>query len=186
MPEAVDLNKERAIQNIHTDIMYPWEGKAPVVRRVEKADFNRVMCIEEACFPGALGYPRKQMYYLMFRASSLSLVEECEGIVTGYVIALFRKDRKIAGIETIGVDPQYRRTGTGLRLLCAAEAEMVSRGISLSTLEVSVGNHSALNLYNKAGYSPVRIIENFYRFEHEGTRTAYRMAKHLRAQEGLK
>jgi ribosomal protein S18 acetylase RimI-like enzyme len=186
MPEAVDLNKERAIQNIHMDHLYSWEGKAPVIRHAELPDLDRIMEIENTCFPGHLAYPRKHMYYLIFRARSFALVEECEGIVRGYVIVLFRKRCEIAGIESIGVDPYHRGSGTGMRLLSAAEKEMTSRGIRYSTLQVSAGNCAALNMYETAGYRLNHRLENYYRYEHHGTRMAYGMTKDLLAQDRLK
>ena len=40
-----------------------------------------------------------------------------------FIIILYRKGTRVAGIETINVDPAYRKQGVGLRLLNAAEED---------------------------------------------------------------
>ena len=151
-----------------------------LIRPVEQSDFEDVMDIENACFPGELAYSRRQMRHLLFRANSITLAEECDGKLAGYIAVLFRSNSGIAGIESVAVRPEFRGRGVGARLLSAAEAVMAGRGASVSRLEVSSGNEAAIAMYGKAGYGVTETIPGYYVHEHNGTRTAYRMEKALR------
>jgi ribosomal protein S18 acetylase RimI-like enzyme len=155
----------------------------PVIREAREDDFDKIMEIENACFPGELAYSREQMRYLLFRANSEALVEEAGGNVTGYVAALFRKNSQIAGIETIGVRPAFRGRGVGKRLLSAAEERMARKGANISRLEVSSGNDAAIAMYEKAGYQVTGTMPEYYIYEHDGTREAHRMEKRLRPKK---
>jgi len=140
------------------------------------------MEIENTCFPGELAYSRPQMRFLLFKAKSVTLVEESGRQITGYVTALFRKNSDIAGIETIGVAPSSRGKGTGKRLLRAVEDSMVHRGTRLARLEVSAGNSEAIAMYRKAGYEVTETIPDYYIYNHNGTKNAFRMVKAINRQ----
>ncbi|MDD4307829.1 MAG: N-acetyltransferase [Thermoplasmata archaeon] len=150
-----------------------------VIRKAEPSDFEDVMNIENACFPGELAYSRQQMRYLLFKANGVTLVEVRDGRAAGYITAVFRRGSEIAGIETIGVDPRCRGSGIGARLLRAAEEWMKPWGIKSFRLEVSIGNEQAISMYEKAGYRITETIDNYYIYEHHGTRSVYRMEKDL-------
>lgn len=152
-------------------------GDSPVVRPATPLDFQRIVELERVCFEGELAYSRRQLHYLVFSAHSTTLVEEAEGVVRGFVIVLFRTGSSVAGIETVNVDPAFRKKGIGRRLLAAAEKEVRRKGAQRIRLEVSVTNHAAVALYESAGFRKVRVLKNYYHFLHGDSRDAIRMIK---------
>ncbi len=174
LSSAHEIGKNQAKGNIRQD------KQSLTIRPVKTSDFEKIMEIENSCFPGNLAYTRRQMRYLLFKANSTTLVEESDGQITGYVTALFRVKSEIAGIETIGVSPKHRGKGTGKRLLEAAERKMLDRGAAFCRLEVSMGNKAAISMYQKTGYGISEKIPEYYIFMHNGTRAAYRMEKKLK------
>jgi ribosomal protein S18 acetylase RimI-like enzyme len=150
-----------------------------IVRRSSLHDFKRIIELEYLCFPGDLAYSKRQLRYLLTKANSTVLVETNNKVIRGFIIVLYRKGTKVAGIETINVDPQYRKKGVALRLLNAAEAGMRKKGIKKIRLEVSTTNHAAIILYGNAGFQKKSILKNYYSYDHEGSCDALRMIKEL-------
>ena len=152
-----------------------------VIRMAVPDDLGRMVDIEQRCFHGPAAYPREQLKYLAFKANSVCLVEEDNGIILGFIIVLYRKGTQIAGIETLDVDHAFRNMGVGERLLVSAEKDMRSRGVTTARLEVSAGNRAAVCLYNKLGYRVAEHIKDYYIYEHNGTRDALRMVRDIPA-----
>jgi ribosomal-protein-alanine N-acetyltransferase len=106
-------------------------------------------------------------------------VESYGGTIRGFVIVTYRRGSLTGHIETIDVDPTYKKLGIGSKLLKFAEEDMRKRRKHWSQLEVSEGNKAALKLYKKAGYTLRERVKRYYRYEHGGTRDAMRMVKAL-------
>ena len=154
------------------------EPKHPAaIRSANAADIEAITEIEKKCFPEPIAYSKRQLKYLLLDANSTSLVESQDGVIRGFVIVTYRRGSATGHVETIDVDPTYKKQGTGLRLLGAAEEDMRRRGKRCSQLEVSEGNEAALKLYTKSGYTHKERIKRYYRYEHNGTRDAIRMVK---------
>ena len=159
-------------------------GDDGVIREANRDDLDAITAIEMECFGDSLSYSRKQLRYLLTKAHSLCLVEEEDG-VRGFIIVLFRHGDSVAAIETLDVRPSERGKGIGVRLLQAAEEQVRQHpGIRRIRLEVSTGNETALALYRKAGYRVTGRLEDFYGYDHHGSRDAYRMVKDLAAPSG--
>jgi ribosomal-protein-alanine N-acetyltransferase len=142
-------------------------------------EINAIFEIEQKCFPGKVGYSKRQLEHLILNANSDCLVEKQEGVIRAFLIVTYRQGSLTCNIETIDVDPAFKNKGIGLELLNAAEIDMRRRGMRLSQLEVSEGNEAALKLYSKAGYKFKEKIAGYYKFEHNGTCNAIRMVKTL-------
>jgi len=142
-------------------------------------EIDAIFEIEQKCFPGKVGYSKRQLEYLILNANSDCLIEKRDGIVRAFLIVTYRQGSSTCNIETIDVDPAFKNKGIGLKLLKASEIDMKRRGMAWSQLEVSEGNEAALKLYRKAGYTFKERIEGYYKFEHNGTQNAIRMIKAL-------
>jgi ribosomal protein S18 acetylase RimI-like enzyme len=143
-------------------------------------EIDAIVEIEQKCFPGKVGYSKRQIEHLILNANSDCLVEKQDGQIRAFLIVTYRqRQRFTCNIETIDVDPAFKNRGIGLKLLKAAETEMKRRGMRWSELEVSEGNEAALKVYKNAGYKFKERLEGYYKFEHYGTRTAIRMVKEL-------
>jgi ribosomal protein S18 acetylase RimI-like enzyme len=153
---------------------------SPVVRVASPDDFERIVALERACFEGDLAYSRRQLQYLAFAANSTTLVEVSKGIIRGFVIVLYRTGSSVAGIETVNVDPVFRKKGVGTRLLASAEEDIRRKGARKIRLEVSIANHAGVALYEHSGFKKIGLLKNYYSYNHEGSRDAIRMIKDLR------
>ena len=149
------------------------------IRKVKPEDIRCISLMEQKCFSGSTAYSRRQIRYLALKANSTCLVETQGNIVRGFIIVLYRRGSKAAGIETIDVDPAFQKKGIGLRLLSAAEHDMKNHCVTRSRLEVSEGNKAAVGLYKKMGYIFQKRLPNYYKYEHNGTRNAIRLFKIL-------
>lgn len=135
--------------------------------------------IEQKCFPGKISYSKRLLENLILKANNTCLVEKKENVIRGFIIVTYRSGSLTCSIETIDVDPAFKNKGIGVKLLKAAEIEMVQKGMSWSQLEVSEGNEAALSVYEKAGYKFKEKLKGYYKFEHNGTCNAIRMVKSL-------
>ena len=149
------------------------------IREATIDDFDQIIQLERKCFPGHLAYSSDQLYYLLTKAHRTFLVETYDKILRGFIIVLIRQGSSVAGLETVNVDPDYHNQGIGTRLLHAAEEEMKKHKIKTVRLEVSPGNHAALNLYKNEGYTIISRIKNYYTYNHQHSRDALRMIKEL-------
>jgi ribosomal-protein-alanine N-acetyltransferase len=154
------------------------KGKGSV-RHADPTDFDGIMHIENTCFPGELAYSRDQMRHLVYRANGITLVEDSDDSLRGYLTMLMRRNSNTACLETIGVMPDCQGEGVGTRLLTVAEEKLLEMGIRRFRLEVSAGNDAAISMYQKAGYNITDIIPEYYMHDHHGTKTAFRMEKIL-------
>jgi len=142
-------------------------------------EIDTIVEIEQKCFPGKVGYSKRQLEHLILNANSDCLVEKQDGVIRAFLIVTYNQRSLTCNIETIDVDPAFKNRGIGLKLLKAAEIDMKRRGMRWSQLEVSEGNDAALKVYNKAGYTFKERLEGYYKFEHNGTRNAIRMIRTL-------
>jgi ribosomal protein S18 acetylase RimI-like enzyme len=142
-------------------------------------DFERIVELENLCFPKEHAYTRRQLNYLLIKANSTVLVETMGVLIRGFLIILYRRGTTVAGIETINVDPTHRKKGIGLRLLSVAEEHLRNKGIHKIRLEVSIANNAAIKLYEHVGFQKIMLLKKYYHYDHEGSRDAYRMVKEL-------
>lgn len=150
------------------------------IRNAIPNDLRRIVELENLCFPKAHAYTRRQLRYLLLKANSTILVETTGTVIRGFLIILYTRGTSVAGIETINVDPAFRKKGIGLRLLSTAEVLLRNKGICRVRLEVAITNHAAIKLYEHAGFEKMVLLKAYYHFDHEGSRDAYRMVKELR------
>jgi len=150
-----------------------------MIRLANANDIGVIYEIEQACFPELTAYSKRQLAYLILKANSTALVETENCALRGFIIVTYRKGSLIGRIETIDVDPRFRNSGVGMRLLKAAEEAIKQRGMKFAQIEVSEGNEPAISFYQKAGYTVNQRLAGFYRFEHHGTCHAVRMVKPL-------
>ena len=150
-----------------------------VVRKITPDDLGRIIELERKCFDEYVAYTPRQLKYLITMANSSCLAETIQEKLRGFVIVLYKKGTVVAGIETLNVDPVFQGNGIGKKLLKAAEEVMCSNGINKIRLEVSVGNISAVKLYEKSGFRKVKKLKNYYYYKQYGSNDAYRMVKDL-------
>jgi ribosomal-protein-alanine N-acetyltransferase len=93
-------------------------------------------------------------------ASRHYLIAEDDGEMIGYAGLAAYADE--AFVQTIGVRPTHQRHGIGGTLLKALLAEADARAVPSVLLEVRVDNLVAQRLYERHGFSPLRIRKRYY------------------------
>jgi [ribosomal protein S18]-alanine N-acetyltransferase len=130
-----------------------------VIRRATADDALAVARIEGLTAPGSWPLPTVARH--LARPTSLSLVVSWQGRVTGHLLSTCVVDE--AEILTLAVHPAARRRGLGARLVTAAQAAWIRRGVSAAFLEVRVDNTAARALYQSTGWSEAGVRPRYYR-----------------------
>ncbi len=162
------------------------------IRQFQKADFDTLWRIDQACFDPQLAYSRPEMAFYMRRPGSFTLVAEGErgngspaagsssfsnpGLsILGFIVAEARRQR--GHIITIDVVAEARRAGVGTELLRAAEAQLLRAGAVAVALETPVNNEAAIRFYKQKGYFVEKTVAGYY----SGQMDALVMTKDLAA-----
>ena len=147
------------------------------IRGFQKADFETLWRIDQACFDPQLAYSRPELAFYMRRPSAFTLVAEANrgaqmtgsgrddraghgaGIL-GFIVA--EKRRQTGHIITIDVVVEARRSGVGSALLAAAEERLREGGAIAVELETAVNNDAAIRFYKEKGYFVERTVHGYY------------------------
>ena len=92
-------------------------------------------------------------------------VMRCEGRVIGYCACWLLFDEW--HINSIAIDPDWRRHGLGSHLLRVVGRELVAAGATMATLEVRRSNVAALTLYNRLGFAVEAVRKDYYEHPRE-------------------
>ena len=152
-----------------------YNGGVPFrIRQFEKADFDTLWRIDQACFDPQLAYSQPEMAFYMRRPGSFTLVAEAEGTevpgngsavvrgsnILGFIVAETR--RKTGHIITIDVVAGARREGVGSALLRAAEDRLLHAGALAVELETPMNNDAAIRFYKQKGYFVEKTVAGYY------------------------
>jgi ribosomal-protein-alanine N-acetyltransferase len=136
------------------------------VRKYQRADFPRLVEIDQSCFVEGIAYSEEEMHYFLNMPTAISLVGLQEEQIMGFIIAdCFRPRRafrSVGKIITIDVAPQAQHSGLGTLLMSSAEAGLKEFGCDYVSLEVAVDNDPALRFYKKHGYSVLKVLPRYY------------------------
>ena len=146
------------------------------IRPFEKADFETLWRIDQACFDPQLAYSRPEMAFYIRRPGSFTLVAVDEGGkgrgnngaaagtssggILGFIVAETR--RAHGHIITIDVVEKARRSGVGSALLQAAEEQLLRAGAAAVALETPVNNEPAIRFYKQKGYFVQKTVPGYY------------------------
>lgn len=131
------------------------------IRQFEKADFQTLWEIDQACFDPQLAYSRPELAFYIKRPRSFTLVAEgTDSRTLGFTVAEVR--RTTGHIITIDVIEQARRSGVGSALLQAAEERLLRAGADAVALETPVNNDTAIRFYKQKGYFVEKTVAGYY------------------------
>lgn len=131
-----------------------------ILRPYRPADFESLVAIDQACFPKAIAYGRREMKGYLHGEGAHCIVAEVPGGVAGFIITEHTGD--LAHVITLDVPPQFRRQSVGSQLLRSAEQEAVSHGCTAIYLETATTNKAAIALWEKHGYGRMDTVRNYY------------------------
>ena len=144
-----------------------------LIRRAVTADFDTLLEIDQASFPGGVAYDAVELAYFIERGETLVLEEE--GQIAAFVLLEVHRTRRSGTIVTLDVREPYRRKGYGTQLLNRAEHILSDFGVEAYDLQVDVTNRGAITFYKKHGFHIVRTLRRYYANGND----AYLMVKEL-------
>jgi ribosomal protein S18 acetylase RimI-like enzyme len=154
-----------------------YNGRVPFrIRQFNKADFQTLWQIDQACFEPQLAYSQAELDFYMRRPGSFTLVAQddtkedgakqdtdtdtAESAILGFIVA--EKRRRTGHIITIDVVEKARRSGVGSALMQAAEANLLREGATSVALETPVNNAAAIRFYKSEGYFVEKTLAGYY------------------------
>ena len=145
-------------------------------------ELRAVIAVNEATLPEHYPYFFWYEHYELWR--DIFLVAVVGGKIVGYNMCriemgvghIKRGIVKQGHVVSIAVLPEYRRRGIATALMSRAMDAMKNKyGASEVYLEVRVSNEPAIRLYEKLGFTKVRILRGYYLDGED----AYLMAREL-------
>lgn len=128
------------------------------IQTASLGDLGELRKLEQVCF-GKDSWPLIDLFGVL----TFPNVVRLKAVVAGRMIGFAAGERKPAEgrgwVTTIGVQPEYRRTGIGRVLLAACE-----EGLSLPRIRLCVrrSNLAAIKLYEQTGYKHVGVWPEYY------------------------
>jgi ribosomal-protein-alanine N-acetyltransferase len=146
-----------------------------LIRHAITTDFEFLLEIDEASFPGGVAYDAAELAYFMNRAGAETIVAEIDGIIVAFLIMELHGNHRTATIVTLDVRQSERRSGIGSQLLKRSEEILSDYGVESYDLQVDVTNGAAVAFYKKHGFKGIRTLRNYYANGND----AYLMVKDL-------
>lgn len=171
--------KNSAASQICPRLFSRYNGGVPFrIRKFQKADFETLWRIDQACFDPQMAYSRPELAFYMRRPGAFTLVAEEQmdsgkSAIIGFIVAEAR--RRSGHIITIDVVAGARRLGVGSALLTAVEEQLRAAGVESIALETAVNNEAAIRFYKGKSYFVERTIRGYY----SGQLDALEMVKEL-------
>lgn len=123
-------------------------------------DLDQIMEIEKKSFINP--WPREvfEMEFKLRRSYNRVCKDE-KGKLIAYCLSWLIHDE--IHVLKVAVDSGYRKRGIAARLIEDTFNYFRNRGANHAVLEVRTDNTSAISLYEKLGFEPVRIRRNYYK-----------------------
>lgn len=130
------------------------------ILELDPDDLDQIIDIEKDSF--ITPWPREifEMEFKLRRSYNRVCKDE-DGNLIGYCLSWLIHDE--IHILKVAVHSGYRKRGIARRLIEDTLEHFRDRGASHAVLEVRTDNTSAINLYEKLGFEPVRIRRNYYK-----------------------
>lgn len=145
-----------------------------MIRLATTSDAAALADLEHASFAGDR-VSRRSFRHLLGRASALTLLDEQDGALRGYIMLLFRAGLSVARVYTIATHPDHLGQGVAAALLLRAEQAALERDCDRLRLEIRHDNLASLCLFQQRGY---RIFDQYADYYEDGM-AAHRLEKPL-------
>jgi [ribosomal protein S18]-alanine N-acetyltransferase len=136
-----------------------------LIRDYNSADFGRICELGKEIDP--IPPP---LYFRSILPDSRTWVVEEDGKIVGFLISTLKywkeKKKALPYVNSIAIDPAYRRRGIATQLL--NHFEKYYKGFYIFGLYVRMDNKSAQKLYNKLGYEVIEVLKKFYGVDKDG------------------
>lgn len=152
-----------------------------MLRHATLDDIPALLAIEKQCFTTDR-LSRRSFRHLLTRGHAVTLLDENDGRIRGYVLLLFSRGTSMARLYSIAVHPEYGRRGVGDRLLEEAENAALERDCVSMRLEVRRDNPASLALFRRHGYRQFEEVLDYYEDHMDALRFEKRLVPYLRAE----
>ena len=88
--------------------------------------------------------------------------------LAGFLLFYFPLSSDTAHLLKMALDKKFQRQGLATAALKDAEIFLTSKGAKQLFLEVESTNFSAISLYQRVGFSKIRLVPQFYGFGRDG------------------
>ena len=130
------------------------------IMEIEASDLDKIIEIENYSFKTP--WPKQAFEIELKSKKSYNIIcRESSGRITGYCLSWLIYDE--IHILKIAVDKDYRQLGIGTILMNDTLDHYKQKGANHAVLEVRTDNDSAIKMYEKFGFFPLRIRTNYYR-----------------------
>ncbi len=148
------------------------------IRPATLDDLDALVALEDTSFPGDR-LSRRSFRRMLTRAKAELLVDEHQGRLCGYALALFHAGTPLARLYSVAVDPATRGSGLGRALVEAIEISARERDCVAMRLEVRRDNTAAIEMYKALGYRPFAMEADYYDDRMEAVRMEKALTGHL-------
>ncbi|KKM75444.1 hypothetical protein LCGC14_1390170 [marine sediment metagenome] len=146
----------------------------PLLREANIKDIDALIQLENACFDSDK-ISRRSFKWMIEKGHTLLLVAFVDDTLVGYVLLLYSQGTSLGRVYSLAVEQAFRKAGIAAMLMLEAQKQALEDGRSFLRLEVRPDNIGAIKLYEKLGYKPFDIVNDFY----EDHADAIRMMKVL-------
>ncbi len=153
----------------------------PAIRPANRADILPLLAIEHASFHGDR-LNRRSFRHLLDGANALTLLDEQEGDLRGYITLLFRTRGQVARVYSIATHPRYLGQGVAAALLLTAEQAALTHGCVTMRLEIRHDNLTSLRLFQSRGYTIFGQHHGYYEDGMDAFRLEKSLTRHLRPE----
>ena len=144
-------------------------------------DIPALLAIERRCF-ATDRLSRRSFRHLLTRGNAVTLLDEADDRIRGYVLLLFSRGTSMARLYSIAVDREFGRRGVADRLLEEAETAALERDCVSMRLEVRRDNPASLALFHRHGYRQFEEAPDYYEDHMTALRFEKRLVPYLRAE----
>ena len=130
------------------------------IRHFSIADLPRALEIEPVSFRMVDAWSKPIFRKWYRRCPDLFIVAEVSGTIAGYMCTSI--EQKTGEIESIAVDPAFRRQGVASALMDYTLREMRASTVTTVELQVRTSNTGGIRFWQNLGFSPSGILPNFY------------------------
>jgi len=134
------------------------------VRAASWRDLRSVLRLERVCFRED-AWPWIDVLAALTFPETVRYVAQVGEHIVGFVVGDRRERGRVGWVATIGVHPEFRRSGIGTSLLKKCETGLATPRVRLSLRE---SNSSALQLYQRQGYVQIDTWPRYYRDGEDG------------------
>src|SRR5437899_2953552 len=124
--------------------------KTPI-RHAVSADFETLLEIDQASFPGGVSYDATELAYFMHGWEAVTTMLKVDMRLLAFPMMEVLGNRGLGTVATLDVNERHRRNGYGPHLLMRSRQTLPDYGAEIYDLKVDVTTPPAIIFYKKHG-----------------------------------